>query len=392
MDFFDEYRVIDVDTHVTEPTDDWTSRDASKWKDRVPRIERMGEIDIWVVDGKPTLPPGIVTIAGYDGRPPDEFPPTYDDFDRAGYDAEARIAHMDREGIYAQVLYPNVGGFGSQAFLGMKDPELMLACVQAYNDFLSDWSSIAPERLLPVTALPFWDADASVAEIQRCAAKGHRSVLFPSQPQDFGMPALGNEHWDRVWATAQEAKLPISFHIGSQEWLGASDGNPMNDSSGIGLKAHFARLSALAFVGNSLGISEIICGGVCHRFPELDFVSVESGVGWIPGLIEALDWQWHNVGVGIEHPEYDLLPSEYFRRQVYACFWFEKEQLKRTAELYPDNLLWETDFPHPTSMSPGPATPAQPPRVYAQEALGDLPKETVGKLLHGNAARVYHVD
>ena len=285
MDLFDQHRVIDVDTHVTEPPDLWTSRVASKWKDRVPHVERRGDIDIWIIDGKPGLPPGIVTMAGFDGRPPDEFPATYADFDEAGYDANARIAHMDREGIYAQVLYPNVGGFGSQSFLMMKEPELMLACVQAYNDFLTDWSSVAPERLLPVTALPFWDVDACVTEIERCAAKGHRSILFPSQPQDFRMPALADRHWDRMWATAQAAELPVSFHIGSHEWLGAADGNPLKDTSGAGLKANFARVSALAFIGNSLGITEIISGGVCHRFPDLDFVSVESGVGWIPGLI-----------------------------------------------------------------------------------------------------------
>ena len=147
-----------------------------------------------------------------------------------------------------------------------------------------------------------------------------------------------------------------------------------------------------SFIGNALGISEIICGGVCHRFPNLDFVSVESGVGWIPTLLEALDWQWHNAGVGIEHPEYELSPTEYFRRQIYACFWFERDMIGRSAELYPDNLMFETDFPHPTSMSPGPATIAVHPREYAAEALGDLPAPVIAKLLHDNAARVYRVD
>jgi len=289
------------------------------------------------------------------------------------------------------VLYPNVGGFGSQSFLGLKDPELMLACVRAYNDFITEWAGEAPERLLPVTALPFWDIGESIKEIQRCAEAGHRSVLFPSQPQDFGCTPLGSKDWDPLWATASEIGLPIGFHIGSQEWIG-SDGGPLNDFADIGIKAHFARMSALAFIGNSLGISEVICGGVCHRFPDLDFVSVESGASWVPGLLEALDWQWQNNGVAIEHPEYDLLPSEYFRRQMYACFWFERDMLTEAIERYPDNVMYETDFPHPTSMSPGPATPAQHPRVYAAEALARLPKETVGKVLNGTAARIYKVD
>ncbi len=392
MNLFAEHAVIDVDTHVTEPPDLWTSRLPSKWHDQVPRVERIKNRDFWVINGKKGLAPGAISMAGYDGRPPNEFPPTYDDIDPAAYDAKARLAHMDKENIHAQVLYPNVGGFGSQNFLNMDNEALKLACVQVYNDFLTEWASADPGRLLPVTALPFWDVGESVKEIQRCAQLGHRSVLFPSQPQDFRQPDLCDEYWDPIWDVATALNLPISFHIGGQAALGVKEGefSPARKSP-MTTKAKFARFSALAFIGNGLGISEIICGGVCHRFPDLNFVSVESGAGWIPTLVEALDWQWHNAGVALEHPEYELLPSEFFRRQIYACFWFEREMIGRAAELYPDNLMYETDFPHPTSMSPGPATIAVHPHEYAEAALGDLPDETIGKLLHDTAARVYNV-
>jgi predicted TIM-barrel fold metal-dependent hydrolase len=391
VSLFAEHAVIDVDTHVTEPADLWTSRVPAKWHDLVPRIERIKGRDFWVINGKRALAPGLVSLAGYDGRPPTEFPATFEEIDPAAYDATARLAHMDREGIYAQVLYPNVGGFGSQNFLQMEDAALKLACVRVYNDFLVEWASADPARLLPVCALPFWDVAESAKEIQRCATLGHRSVLFPSQPQDFKQPALCDPCWDPVWDCAQSLGLPISFHIGGQAALGVKEGEFAPKGGGMGTRAKFARYSALAFIGNGLGISEIICGGVCHRFPELNFVSVESGAGWIPTLLEALDWQWHNAGVAIEHPEYDLLPSEYFRRQIYACFWFEREMIGPAAELYPDNLMYETDFPHPTSMSPGPATIAVHPHEYAAQALGGLSDELIGKLLHDNAARVYRV-
>ena len=92
----------------------------------------------------------------------------------------------------------------------------------------------------------------------------------------------------------------------------------------------------------------LLFGGVCARFPELMMVSVESGVGWLPALLETFDWQWGNSGVVAEHPEYDLLPSEYFRRQIYGCFWFERQSAIDAIVRYPDNFLYETDFPHPT--------------------------------------------
>jgi len=94
--------------------------------------------------------------------------------------------------------------------------------------------------------------------------------------------------------------------------------------------------------------------------------------------------------VKLEHPEFDLLPSEYFRRQIYSCFWFEKgPSFEAALELYPDNMMWETDFPHPTSMSPGPATLAVAPSEYATEALQNVSADIVKKALHSNAARVY---
>ncbi len=384
-DLFDRYRVIDTDTHITEPPDVWTSRVPKKWGEKIPHIKRVGGKDVWFVGEKPSAPPGIVTMAGFDGTIPD-FRSTFEELPPSSYDAKARIAHMDAEGIWAQILYPNVGGFGSGAFLALQEPELMLACIRAYNDFLIDWTSEDPRRLIPVMATPFWDVDASVAEIERCVALGHKAVLFTSQPQDFGEPALHDTHWDPIWAATQDSGLSISFHIGS----GSMD-ELIQSGSNIGVRANFGRVSSILFVQNSRSLADIIFSGICHRFPKLKFVSVESGVGWIPPVLEAFDWQWRNGGIHREHPEYDLLPSEYFRRQIYGCFWFE-EGVGPAIESYPDNILYETDFPHPTSMSPGPQTPAEHPRVYADRVLSDLPSDSLQKILHDTAAQIYHID
>ncbi len=144
------------------------------------------------------------------------------------------------------------------------------------------------------------------------------------------------------------------------------------------------------FMGNAKTISQIICGGICHRFPDLKFVSVESGIGWIPFALAGLDWQWLNCGVHKEHPEYDLLPSEYFKRQIYGCFWFERDTaLSAIEQLGPDNVLFETDFPHPTSMSPGPASEAMRPDDYVRSAFSGLDETTLRKVLHDNAAKLY---
>ena len=382
-DLFDRYRVIDVDTHLTEPADLWTSRVPAAMVDAVPRIERRGDHEVWMVGDQFIGAPGAYSMAGFDGVIPD-MPKNFEEIPPPAYDADARLAFLDQEGIYAQVLYPNVGGFGNGFFLRLGDREVVAASVRAYNDFLTEWCSADPDRLLPIVATPFWDVEFAVAEIERMAAAGHRAVNFCSQPQNYDEPPLGSRHWDPIWAAAQDAGLSVSFHIG-----GGGLGNMFEDPGGIGQQAVFGKESAMMILDNMRSLGDLFFGGVCHRFPDVKFVSVESGVGWLPGVLEAFDWQWRNGGINREHPEYDLLPSEYFRRQVYACFWFEREAAVAAIERYPDNILYETDFPHPTCQHPGPRTPAQRPREYAAEALGGLSDELLAKVLHDNAAALY---
>jgi predicted TIM-barrel fold metal-dependent hydrolase len=383
---FERYKVIDIDTHITEPHDVWTARVSSKWGNMVPHIRQMAGRDMWFIGDTPAGGPGFYTMAGHDDTYPD-VPMGYDSIPDASYEAHARLKLMDEENIYAMVLYPNLGGFGSGGFLKMGEPALMLECVQAYNDFLVDWSSADPNRLLPVLALPFWDVEASVKEIERSAAKGHRAVLFGSRPETFGEPPLAHSHWDPVWAATQAAGLSVSFHIGSGDISDIA-----NDTAGIGTKANFARGGSLALLDNQNCLANLLFGGVCARFPELDFVSVESGVGWLQCVLELFDWQWTNGDVAKEHPEYDLLPSEYFKRQVYGSFWFEREGIDGAVGAFPDNLMWETDYPHPTCQYPSPNSVAEHPADYAEKALANIPEETSRKILQDTAARIYNVE
>lgn len=383
-DLFDRHRVIDVDTHLTEPPDTWTRSFPESLHDKVPHIERIDGRDTWMVNGERIGSPGYYSMAGHDGIMPASIPETYDDIAPAMYDARARLEFLDREGIDAQILYPNVGGFGNGYFLRLGDRELVAQCVRAYNDFLTDWCSADRDRLVPITALPFWDLDLAIGEMQRCIDMGHRAVNFCNQPQDYGQPALAHPHWDPIWALAQEAGIPVNFHVG-----GGSMGTQFEDTAGMGWMTNFAKVSSLIFMDNMRCMADLIFGGVCHRFPDLKLVSVESGAGWIPAALETFDWQFLNGGPRIEHPEYDLLPSEYFRRQVYGCFWFEKRAALDAIEQYPDNILFETDYPHPTCQHPGPQTPAQRPRDYAAGLFADVPDEVTAKILSGNAAQVY---
>jgi predicted TIM-barrel fold metal-dependent hydrolase len=210
------YSIIDADTHVTETPDVWTSRAPAHMRDRVPRIETSAKgTQRWVLGGVQGMlaNPGMTATAGVGSfRNP---PRNYEEMHPGAYDPKARLKYMDQMGIWAMVMYPNVGGFGAQQFLKLNDPELMLTCVQIYNDWQTEWASTDPRRLLPITSIPFWDVAAAAKEIRRCAAMGHKGILFTGEPQYFGQPLFGDPYWNPLWEAAVEFDLPISFHVGS---------------------------------------------------------------------------------------------------------------------------------------------------------------------------------
>ena len=210
---------IDADTHITEPGDVWTSRLPQKFHDAAPRMVRTDDgVDMWQFGRKERrIPVGATAVAGWP-EPFPSIPRNLDECPPAAYDAKARLAYMDEIGAWAMALYPNIGGFGSETFLGLDDPELMLACVRAYNDWLIEWIAPDPRRFIPVMATPFWDVEGAVAEIHRCRDLGHRAILFTSAPQDYDMPFLGDAHWNPIWTAAQDVDLPISLHIGSGDF------------------------------------------------------------------------------------------------------------------------------------------------------------------------------
>ncbi len=342
------YSIIDVDTHVTEPPDLWTARAPASFRDRVPRIEEKEDGSLgWVIAGESLLAnPGLTATAGVGTLK--NPPKTYDEMHPGAYDAVKRLEYMDGLGIWSMVMYPNVGGFGAQEFLKLGDADLMLRCVQIYNDWQTEWAEADSRRLLPITSVPFWDVDATVREVRRCAAMGHRGILFSGAPQSLGQPFLGDPQWNPIWETAVELDLPISFHIGSGDF-GVEELRAKSEV--YGQMAAFTSLAVDVFLQNGMYLSDLIMSGVLNRFPDIKFVSVESGIGWIPFALEAMDYQFQDNQVRDENPEFKMLPSEYFARNIYACYWFEQIAPRRLIDkVGADRIMFETDFPHPTSL------------------------------------------
>ena len=149
---YNNLKVIDTDSHWSEPYDLWTSRAPAKWKDRVPQMEERDGKRRWWFDGNiPIGLPIASSVIGQDGTKVTGtafFDMDNDVVHRASFDPDARVSMLDSLGIHAQIMYPNVAGFGNQNFLKSSDEALRLISVEIYNDALAEFQADTGERVL----------------------------------------------------------------------------------------------------------------------------------------------------------------------------------------------------------------------------------------------------
>jgi len=382
----DQVKVVDADTHMTERHDLWTKRAPAAYRDRVPRVEQVDGAATWVVEGGAVLgragAGGVVDRHGNKGR---SFEGLYEweieQAHAAAYDPIARMELLEEIGIWAQIVFPGVIGLGGQN-LGdiVQDPALRAGCLEIFNDANAELQAESGNRLLPMAILPAWDIDACIREAHRAKSLGLRGVNLTSDPQDLGSPDLANRAWDPVWEACSALELPVHFHIGASlttmNFFGSYPWDSHDDDTKLAIGG------ALLFIGNARVVVNIICSGMLDRFPELKIVSVESGTGWIPFILEALDYEMDENAPQAK-AALSLLPSEYFRRQIYATTWFEHRNLAQLiASVGEDNIMFETDFPHPTCLYP------EPLKTAAQN-MRDLTPSVQRKILGENAAKLY---
>jgi predicted TIM-barrel fold metal-dependent hydrolase len=384
---FDDLRVIDADTHLTEPHDLWTSRAPAAYVDRVPRVETIDGQPTWIVDGYTLGRAGASSAVYRDGRKSvglEFFRWQIEDAHPGAYSIPDRIASMDEQGIWGQILYPNTFGFGGQGFLKVADAELRLLTTRIYNDAMAEIQAESNGRLMPMAVIPWWDVEATLEEIERVHGLGLHGINTTTGPHNHGLPDLGTSHWDPMWEICADLQLPVNFHIGAAEsdmdWFGSVSWPSLT------MDYKIAMGSAMLYLNNAAVLGNIIYSGVLERHPTLQVVSVESGVGWIPFFMHALDYQVQEMS-----PEalsaLSMPPSEYFRRQVHACFWFEREGVDRAIDvLGHEHLMFETDYPHPTCTYPAGLD-------FAASALANISdSEVIRDVMGGNAARLYRID
>jgi len=378
----DDISIIDCDSHWNETPDLWTSRAPAGMRDKMPRLRRVNNEDRWFIGDTDVGMMGATVVTKELTKIHDRVSlERWEDIDPAGYDVTARLQRMDDAGLYAQIVYPNAAGFVGATFAQLEDHALRLACVKIYNDAAAEWQESSGNRLLPQALIPPWDAREAAAEAQRCTEElGLRGVTV-GDPALFGVPGYTTEHWAPFLDYCNSARVPINFHIGGTR--GIDSFSAVWDDYGI--EKHLALASTLFYLANWATIGNFLISGLFDKYQNLKIVSVESGIGWIPFALDALEYQIDETAPN-ETRHLQRRPTEYFRDHVSACFWFEKFAPARIIEaIGVGNVLFETDFPHPTCLWPDALT-------HAVDVLGHLSHADRKKVLQENAAALYKIE
>ncbi len=383
-----ELFVVDADSHWSEPADLFTRLAPAHLKGRVPHHEVIDGQRVWVMDGVAIGQAAAGAVIGADGKKAKAVESLMvwhvEDAHRGAYDPKARIAVLDEFGIDAQIIFPSTIGLGGQDLGKTTDQDLCRVAIEIYNDGMAEIQGDSGNRLLPMPLMPAWNVDLCVAEVKRVAALGARGINMTSDPQDLGAPDLADPVWDPFWASCSELELPVHFHIGASITGMTFYGKYFWPSQAEGTKLAIG--GSLLFIGNARVVTNLILAGIFDRHPDLKCVSVESGMGWIPFILETLDYEMFENAPD-ELAKLKKAPSEYFRSNLYATFWFENNR-NRLPDLIEavgeDCILFETDFPHPTCLYPDP--------LDAVDAkMATLQPETRTKIMGENARKLYRI-
>jgi len=386
-----DLRVVDCDSHLTETHDLWIKRAPAAYKHRVPRVEKIDDRDTWVMeDGQHRLGfagAGSVIDPQGNKHPFLESMTAWniDNAIEAAWNTKERLAMLDEFGIHAQVLFPNSIGLGGQELQAVKDAELRQLCLEIWNDDRLELQAESGNRFLPMPILPAWDVQACVREAQRVARLGARGVNMTSDPQDLGAPDLANRAWDPLWEVLSDLHLPVHLHIGASLTAMNFYGNYFWPSQDEYIKPAIG--GTMLFINNARVVVNTLLCGMFDRHPGLQFVSVESGIGWVPFILETTDYEvFENAPE--QFARLGRAPSEYFKDHWFSTYWFERNPRGNLQALFDavgeDNVLFETDFPHPTCIYPKPLE-------QVSDKLSLLRPSTQRKLLSENAVKLYRL-
>jgi predicted TIM-barrel fold metal-dependent hydrolase len=324
------------DSHFIEPEGLWKDILPADLAGRMPWSEKIDEETERVhIDGqtfdrvmpkvaKPSK--GRPSMAELSARPP------------GARDLKARVADLDQEGIWGEVVYSSLGLWESM----ITDRSLIRAAAAAENEWkASEVQGIAPNRLVAVASLPLLDVDDAIAEAKHAYDVGLRAVGLPtpgiptSKTYDTSIPPLNAEDWEPLWATLEEMGMVGAFHIGGDAGEHTMYKGPGGAVLNYTNSTYSGQRAAMLLVAS----------GALDRHPDWKVLISEGGASWVPFLGDRMEegYRQHSMFV---RPLLNRGPREILYSQVYVSFQHEPSAITAlTADGY-QNVMFGSDYPH----------------------------------------------
>ena len=257
------------------------------------------------------------------------------------------------------------------------DPDYQITLARLYNDW--HYEVFGPRQdVFAVTAeIPMLDIGEAIAESRRVAKMGYKSLSVPCV-----MPTRPYNHpdYDPFWTAAEDLGIPLAFHVFTTGPSGAPIDQNGTDRhpQGVG-ESHLG--SVLGMAAAMSPTIMLIMANILGRHPNLRFVLVESGVGWLAWVLETLD-ELHHKRHMWEVPKLEDLPSNYFKGHGFATFGEDRAGMLTREIIGVDCLMWGSDYPHDEGTFP-----------HSQEVIDrvfeGIPEDEKRKIVRDNAAKLY---
>ncbi len=271
---------------------------------------------------------------------------------RKNYEAQGafiatdRPAALDALGFASQLVFTTycLGNFGLDQG---SDMALCYAAAQAHNRMMTGFCAVDP-RLLATAYVPLEDCVLAASTAREAIALGAKALLVPSTcPQRHAPSHVG---LDAVWAQAQEAGLPVLFHVGGEDKM-----NPVYKANGLpavpdfhGGDDNFTSVSYMPIPGSVMQtLASLVFDGVFDRFPRLKWGAIELGAAWLPGWMRALDSAAHAFRRNETRLQaLSARPSEIVQRQLRVTPYPHEDSGWIVANSGPGMCLFSSDYPH----------------------------------------------
>jgi uncharacterized protein len=365
---------ISADSHVTEPGDCYLDRIDPRFRDRAPHAltdEKMGAV-IEIDRGRARIPYGMIAAAG---RPVESIHPYtfvgWDELHPGGWDPAARLTEQERDGVSVEVLYPSVG----MLLCNHPDVDYKQACFDAYNLWIAEFQSYAPDRLVGLGQTALRSVAEGIDDLQRVQELGLRGVMMPGYAGCHDDGDYDDHRWDPFWDAAAQLDLPLSFHI-----LTNNDNLARPPYRGPRMNSFLGIIRGCQDI-----IGTLVFGGVFERHPDLRVVCVEADAGWAPHWMYRADHAFKRHRTWLTADALSRLPSAYFRDNVYVTFQDDWVAFRVTDLLNHERLMWANDHPHSDATWPDSQS------VLAEQTAG-LDPAVRDDIVWRNCARLYHLD